>query len=267
MSVRLLNRLLKERAVGNKLFVPFITAGDRSLEFTGKAVIAMADAGADAIELGVPFSDPIAEGPVIQQASQRALEKGTTLEKILQMVKAVRRKTTVPIILMGYLNPFIRNGAEKTATHAFGAGVDGFVIPDLPPDEAEDWVAACRKKDLDTIFLAAPTSTPERLQAVANTSTGYVYYVSVTGTTGMRHHLPKDLKQSIEQVKQYTALPVLVGFGISTPAQAKKAAGMADGVIVGSAMVSAMAGAVSDKISLTRLTGLCREMVTSVKKG
>jgi len=266
MSNRLLKRFLQERLAGRKLFVPFITAGDRGLAFTRRAVLALADAGADAVELGVPFSDPLADGKTIQLSSERALQRGTTLVGILDLVRNLRARTQVPLILMGYLNPFLQPSLDKTVVAAAAAGADGFIISDFPPEEAWGWTALCQDKGLDTIFLAAPTSTPERLGAVARASTGYIYYVSVTGTTGVRTSLPPDLEDGIARIRDVSSLPVLVGFGVSTPEQARAVSQRADGVIVGSALVKTMEPGVSDTEALTRLSRLAGKMVRAVKK-
>ncbi len=266
MSVRLLNQFGKERAAGRHLFVPFITAGDRGLGFTKKAIAMLSDCGADAIELGVPFSDPLADGPVIQQSSQRALAKGTTLEAILEMVKEVRSRSSVPLVLMGYLNPFLQPSLAVNLKKIHLAGVDGMIIPDLPLEEAGPELAMARQWELDTIFLATPTSTEERLKAIGRLSTGYVYYVSVTGTTGARTQLPQGVAAGVSRLRQYTSLPVLVGFGISTPVQARAMTKAADGVIVGSALVRAMAEAKTDQAALKKLGDLARAIAVAVKK-
>lgn len=265
MSVRLVNRFAKERLAGNHLFVPFITAGDRGLDFTKKAILALGQAGADAIELGVPFSDPIADGAVIQHSSQRALDKGTTLEQILEVVAEIRGKTDVPILLMGYLNPFLSPSLKHNLKKAAKAGVDGLIIPDIPPEESEELITISRQTGLDTVFLAAPTSTEERLEAIGHLSTGYVYYVSVAGTTGMRASLPSNIKQGVNRVRAYTPLPVLVGFGIAKPEQAKAMIRFADGVIVGSALVKAMENGKDDQEALNNLTKLAKSIVKAVK--
>lgn len=265
MSRRLFKNLAREHLAGRKLFVPYLTAGDRGLAFTRRAVLALARAGADAIELGVPFSDPLADGKTIQLASERSLRRGTTLEGILELIRDVRRETQIPLILMGYLNPFLRPGLAHTAAAAARAGADGFIIPDLPPEEAGDWTGLCRQFDLDTIFLAAPTSTPERIHAVVEASTGYIYYISVTGTTGARRHVPADLETGIRRIREQSCLPVLVGFGISTPEQAARVAKAADGVIVGSALVSLFEPGPSDASVLSKLSQAARKMVRAVK--
>ncbi|NTV52547.1 MAG: tryptophan synthase subunit alpha [Candidatus Firestonebacteria bacterium] len=266
MSLRLFSRFARERMAGRKLFVPFVTAGDRGLAFTRRAVLTLVEAGADAIELGVPFSDPLADGPVIQRASQRALQRGTTLPAIFDLVRDLRQVTDIPLLLMGYLNPFLHPTLEKNALRAAQSGVDGFIVPDLPPEEAVAWNKACARTGLDTVFLVAPTSTPQRIQSVVKASTGFIYYVSVTGTTGMRNQLPlADLAAGIGQVRQATPLPILVGFGISTPAQAKNISGLADGVIVASVLIHAMETAASDAQALQRLAGLSRRLAKAVK--
>lgn len=264
MSIRMMNRFMKERLAGRKLFVPFITAGDRGLAFTRKAVLALAEAGADAVELGIPFSDPLVDGRTIQLSFQRALEQGTDLDQILETIRQIRKVSPVPIILMGSLNLFLHPTLGKRAELAAARGVDGFIIPDFPPEEAGEWRKLCQARDLDTIFLTTPNSTPARLKAVTQASTGYIYYVSVAGTTGMRTQLPADLARGIARVRQYSPLPVLIGFGISTPEQAREAARVADGIIVGSALVKTMENG-SEKQALSRMRGLAREMVKSVK--
>jgi tryptophan synthase alpha chain len=266
MSARLHRRLLQEREAGRKLFVPFLTAGDRGLDFTRRAVLALEKAGADAVELGVPFSDPLADGKVIQHASERALRQGTTLAGILDLIRDLRRETEIPLVLMGYLNPFLRHGMAATLAQAAAAGADGFIVPDLPPDEAGEWTRVCRQEDLDTIFLVAPTSTPERIRAVARASSAYIYYVSITGTTGARRELPEDLQAGIQRVRRVSSLPVLIGFGVSTPEQAGQAAKIADGVIVGSALVATLEPGASEEKALVHLTELAQKMVREVKK-
>ncbi|MCK5218874.1 tryptophan synthase subunit alpha [bacterium] len=265
MSARLLNRFKQELAAGRKLFVPYITAGDRGLDFTRQAVLALDQAGADAVELGVPFSDPLADGKVIQRSSHRALEQGTNLPGIISLVQSLRRKTNIPILLMGYLNPFLQPDMSRNASLAQVAGVDGFIIPDLPPEEAGSWISICRKKALNTVFLTTPNSTPNRLKAIIQYSNGYIYYVSVTGTTGQRDKLPADMRAGVDRIRRYSSLPILVGFGISTPRQAAEVAGIADGVIVGSALIRAMEQGKTKQEALHRLRHLAEEMVKAIK--
>lgn len=265
MSRRLQQRIQSELAAGRRLFVPFITAGDRGLSFTRQAVLRLAALGADAVELGVPFSDPLADGPVIQASSQRALAAGTTLVKILGLVRSLRRQTQVPLLLMGYYNPFLQMGLGKLGRLAAKAGLDGFIIPDLPPEEAGPWISVCRGLDLDTVFLTTPNSPSNRVRAVADSASGYIYYMSVTGTTGVRKAVPPDLAQGIGQVRKHTRLPILVGFGISTPQQASRISSLADGIIVGSALVKAMAEGGSDAQALKRLVKLASGLCQAVK--
>ena len=230
-------RLSKVRKDGQKAFVAFLTAGDPSLERTLHAARELDDAGADVLELGVPFSDPLADGPVIQRSSERALKRGTTLASVLETVRALRRDSDLPILLFGYFNPFLRYGLAELARDAKDAGVDGVLVTDLPPEEAGDWLREARALDLDTVFLAAPTSPEGRLRKVAEASRGFVYAVSRTGITGERQALSEDAAPLVGRLKALTGEPVALGFGISTPEQVGAAAAVADGVVVGSALV------------------------------
>jgi len=215
--------------------VAFFTCGDPDLATTGEIVRAAVSEGADLIELGVPFSDPMADGPTIQRAAGRALAAGTSLHRVLELVGELRRDVDVPIVLFGYYNPFFRYGHAALARDAAAAGADGFLCVDLPPEEGGDFQSAVRAVDLDLIFLLAPTSGPARMRAVARAASGFVYFVSVLGVTGARTELPSDLPHLVKGVRQVTDLPVGVGFGVSTPEQAAWLAGFADAVIVGSA--------------------------------
>jgi tryptophan synthase alpha chain len=220
-----------------KAFVAFVTAGDPSLERTVEVALELARAGVDVLELGVPFSDPLADGPVIQRASERALRRGTTLARVLDAVRAIRRHSELPLLLFSYSNPILRFGAERLAAEAHGTGVDGVLVTDLPPEEAGPWLATARREDLDTVFLAAPTSSADRLRRIAAASTGFVYAVSRTGVTGEREALSQDAAPLLARLREASPLPVALGFGISTPEQAAEAAALADGVVVGSALV------------------------------
>ena len=220
-----------------KALIPFITAGDPDLATTEALIPLLAAAGADIIELGVPFSDPMADGPTIQKASERALAAGTTLARILATVKSARQRTQVPIVLMGYFNPLLQYGLERFAIDAVAAGVDGVLIVDLPPEEAGELRRICRRTGLQLIFLVTPTSDQERIDRIAAQGMGYLYYVSVTGVTGARTSLADSLSERLQAVKSRTSLPVVVGFGIATPEQAATAGANADGVVVGSALV------------------------------
>lgn len=218
-------------------FIPFLTAGDPDLETTGRLLQALVAGGADLIELGVPFSDPIADGPTIQRSSHRALQGGVNLPGILRMVARQRDRLGVPIVLFTYFNPIYARGIEDFAEQAAASGVDGVLCVDLPPDEGGDFVQTLDRHGLDTIFLLAPTSTRDRIQKVAKMSSGFVYYVSRTGVTGARNELRPELLRETKRLRRKIDLPLAVGFGVSTPEQVKALAGVADGVVVGSALV------------------------------
>lgn len=223
---------------GNKCaLIPYITAGDPTLKTTRQLIFALEAAGADMIELGMPFSDPMADGPTIQRASERALAGKISLASILRLVKEIREKTDIPIILFGYYNPFFIYGTKKLAFDACAAGVDGILAVDLPPEEAGELKTFTDQAGLDLIFLLAPTSTPERIRLIASKACGFIYYVSVTGVTGARSTLDKDIERSVKQIRKFSSLPVGVGFGISTPDQVKRVIHLADAVIVGSALI------------------------------
>jgi tryptophan synthase alpha chain len=217
--------------------IAYVTAGDPSPERTPQIVAALERGGVDLIELGVPFSDPIADGPVIQAGAERALKAGTTLRKVLAMARAIRTTSEIPILLFTYLNPALRYGFENLGRDAKAAGIDGCLLTDLSVEEAAPYVESMRKAGLDTVFLAAPTSTPERLKLVAGYSTGFVYLVSRTGVTGERTALSNTLEPLMAAMRNVTKLPLAAGFGISTPEQAGVVARIADGVVVGSALV------------------------------
>jgi tryptophan synthase alpha chain len=234
---RISERLARARAEGRKGFVAFLTAGDPSLERTAELALELDAAGVDVLELGVPFSDPLADGPVIQRASQRALERGVTLERVIEAVRGIRRRSQVPLLLFSYFNPLLRFGLERLPAAAREAGVDGALVTDLPPEEAEGWLERARGADLDTVFLAAPTSPDDRLRRVAAASRGFVYAVSRTGVTGERDALSDDARPLVRRLKQLTDEPVALGFGIASPEQCRAAAEVADAVVVGSALV------------------------------
>lgn len=230
-------RALKKQ--GRKAFIPYIMAGDPSLKKTASLIKLLERAGADIIELGVPFSDPLADGPVIQAAASRALQAGVTLKDVIKFVGEIRKTTSVPLVLMTYYNPVFRLGVERFARMAAGAGVDGLIIPDLPFDEAGEIKRHCRAHGLDSVFLAAPTSGANRLRRIAKASTGFIYFVSITGITGAKLVLPGAVKRSIRELAGYAGekKAVAVGFGVATPEEAQAVARLADGVIVGSAIV------------------------------
>ena len=222
---------------GKKALVAFFTAGDPDLLASKDIFSVIEKAGADIIELGVPFSDPLADGPVIQASAHRSLQNGTTLGKIIELVKDIRSQSQLPIVLMSSFNPVFVYGQEKFVEDAVNAGADGVILPDLPPEEAGKFLGFANAKSLDTIFLLAPTSTPDRIQMVGEASKGFIYYVSLTGTTGTKEALAKNLEEKVSAIKNEVKLPVLVGFGISGPEQAKEAGQCSDGVIIGSAIV------------------------------
>ncbi|MDD9801937.1 MAG: tryptophan synthase subunit alpha [Deltaproteobacteria bacterium] len=235
---RLAARFAQLRARGERALLPFLTAGDPSLEATPELVLAAAAAGADAIEIGVPFSDPIAEGPVIQRASERALRAGANLRRVLQLVAQLRPQIEAPLLLMGYANPFYAMGAEAFAAEAAEAGVDGVICPDLPPEEGADFYAALAERGVDGVLMAGPTTTPQRLAQLARQTRGFLYYVSLTGVTGARNRLAPGIEAGVRAARQSAAIPICVGFGVSTPEQAGEIGRYADGVVVGSALVS-----------------------------
>ena len=230
--------------------VVFVSAGDPDLETTAALIPELAAAGADVVELGVPHSDPIAEGPTIQASSERALKQGVQLAGILDLCRQVRARTEVPLVLMGYLNNVLAYGEEPLVQACAGAGVDGLIVADAPFEEARALQAACEAKGVHRILMIAPTSTPERVVKIASRSRGFVYCVSVTGVTGERDTLPADLEPLVARIRRVCSTPVAVGFGISTPEQAARVARLADGVIVGSALVSRIGAAPSRDAAL-----------------
>src|SRR5580765_2040999 len=236
-SSRISLRFADLRSNGEMGLVAYLTAGDPSLAATEQFVIALANAGADVIELGVPFSDPVADGPVIQRASERALRGGTTLAGVLSLVKSLRAKTEVPLVVFSYFNPVLQMGLEKFADAAKGAGADGVLITDLTPEEGEEYRSTIRSRGLDTIFLAAPTSTDERLALIAKASSGFLYLISRTGVTGAKDQLAEELPALARRVRRVTELPIAVGFGISLPGHVSMLGGLADAAVVGSALV------------------------------
>src|SRR3984893_13144811 len=225
------------RKKNRSALIAYVTAGDPSPDHTPDIVAALERGGVDLIELGVPFSDPIADGPVIQRAAARALQAGTTVPKVLHIAQAIRKTSEIPILLFTYVNPVLRYGLDKLACDAKAAGIDGCLLTDVSVEEAEPYVNAMRAAGLDTVFLAAPTSTERRLKLVAQYSTGFVYLVSRTGVTGEQAALSDSLAPLIEKMRNVTKLPLAAGFGISTPDQAGAVAKLADGVVVGSAIV------------------------------
>ncbi|MCP4537947.1 MAG: tryptophan synthase subunit alpha [Chloroflexi bacterium] len=237
---------------GRKALMPYVTMGYPERESALSLVPALVEAGADLIELGIPFSDPLADGATIQAAAQQALTNGMTLSLCLEQAAELRDQgISVPFVLMGYYNPIFQMGTEHFARRAAATGVDGVIVPDLPPEESDDLRAALHAQEIDLIFLLPPTSDNGRLQIVAERTSGFLYLVSLTGVTGARDQLPPDLESFVERVRSATNLPLAVGFGIGTPAQAAQVARVADGVIVGSALIKAI-GTGDDPVAAAR---------------
>ncbi len=249
------------RTQGKKAFISFLTAGDPSLKVTEELVLAFEQAGVDIVELGVPFSDPLADGPTIQASSQRALQNGITLLKILKTVQNIRRSSQIPIVIMTYYNPVFHFGEEKFAVCARASGADGVIIPDLPPEEAEGFIKAARRQNLSTVFFLSPTTTPPRMKKIIAASTGFIYYVSLTGVTGSRRALSADLLKNIKLAKALTDKPICVGFGISTFSQVREISKIADGVIVGSAIVQEIAKNFEKKDLIKKIARFVRSLV------
>ena len=234
---RITNRWQQLRKENAKALIPFIMAGDPDIPKSIEIVLALAEAGADVIELGVPFSEPIADGPVVQRAGERALKQGAYLPAILDMVRQIRTRSEVPLLLFSYLNPILRYGLDRFAADAVAAGADGALITDLSVEEAEPFVAGMRRHGLDTVFLAAPTSTDARLRRVAELSTGFVYAITRMGVTGAREQLSDAITPLVDRLRACTDLPIAAGFGISRPEHLAALAPLVDGVVVGSALV------------------------------
>ncbi len=252
------------RARGQAALIPFITAGDPNLEATAKALRILDQNGADLIELGVPYSDPLADGPVIQAAATRALQNGTTLEKVLDVVRQVAPELRSPIILFTYYNPILNIGVETFLQKIYEAGVRGLVVPDLPLEESHVLLEPAQKAGIEVILLIAPTSPPERVAAIAAKSQGFIYVVSATGVTGVRTEVAKGVKIMIEQLRVITDKPIAVGFGISQPEHAKQVIDWnADGAIVGSAMVRKLA---EPDGGLHAIAELCKTLKQSIRR-
>ena len=245
MKTRIQERFRTLREGGELGIVAYVTAGDPSLDATLEFVLALADSGADVIELGVPFSDPLADGPTIQRASERALKSGTTLAGVLDLLRRIRKRSDIPVVLFSYFNPILQMGLEKFASTAEATGSDGVLATDLTPEESEDYRRILRSHHLDTIFLGAPTSTDERLAKIAACSSGFLYLISRTGVTGAKQTLPDDLPALLRRARAVTDLPLAVGFGISLPVHVSVLGGLADAAVIGSALVSEIENATS----------------------
>lgn len=248
-----------------KAFIAYITAGDPSLDAAKRIVLTLEDAGVDIIELGIPFSDPLADGPVIQAASYRALQNKVTLKKIFTMAGILRKTTDIPIAFMTYYNPVLRYGVEKFIKSCRHNGVDGVIIPDLPYEEARDMIRCAKREGIATIFLAAPTSTRKRIRNIVKNSTGFIYYVSLTGVTGARRNLPSEVASNVRMIKSITKKPVAVGFGISAPRQARDIVRIADGAIIGSAIVKEIAdNAGNNKNMLSKVSSFSKSLAKAI---
>ncbi len=251
------------KAQGKTALIPFITAGDPDQQTTVELLLTLAEAGADLIELGVPFSDPMADGPTIQAASERALAAGMTLAGVLEIVSEVRKSSQVPLVLMGYYNPIFRYGIERFAADAVKAGVDALLLVDLPPEETGEISAVTREAGLSLITLLAPTTPRERMEKLAAAAQGYLYYVSMTGVTGAQKITPADIQAAVEELKSMTDVPVGVGFGITTAEDAAAVGAFADGVVVGSALVKV----IEANSGSAQLLDKVREFIADLKSG
>jgi len=256
--------VFKELKNKRAAFIPFVVAGDPDLGTTEALALRMAECGADIIELGVPFSDPLADGPTIQAGSQRALKNGVNLNEIFRMAERLRGIST-PLVLMTYFNPVFQHGLKTFAEDCHRHGIDGVIIPDLPPEEAGPWIKEAKSFKLDTIFLLAPTSSPERIELASRYSRGFLYYVSVTGVTGTRGKLPDEMETAIGEIRKFSQKPVSVGFGISTPDQVKEASCIADGVIVGSAIVKMIEENLKQPDLITKVGGIVSSLTEALR--
>jgi tryptophan synthase alpha chain len=258
---RIADKFAALRLEHRKAFIPYITAGDPDLETTARIILELEKSGADIIELGVPFSDPMADGPVIQRASERALRNGVTVSDCLNLVRRIRRQSEIPVVLFTYYNPLLSLGNIGVGDQLRDAGVDGVLVTDLVPEEAEDFIRQMRAVDVDTIFLVAPTSTDARIKRVADACSGFVYAVSRTGVTGVRQSLSDAAGQLVERVRRFTELPIAVGFGLSTPEQVAEVWQHADAAVVGSRIVAEIAEQAEDSALVERVGALCRRLV------
>ena len=252
---------------GEAALIPFVTAGDPDLQTTERLLYALQEAGADAIEIGVPFSDPMAEGPTIQRSSERALLKGTSLRQVLAMVRNVRGDIDVPLILMGYANNFLAMGAVGFAEAASEVGVDAVIVVDLPPEEGGEFYGALRERGVDPILLAAPTTTPERARMLARETRGFLYYVSLTGVTGARAAVGEGVEAAVRSLQSLAEVPVCVGFGVATPEHASIVGGFADGVVVGSALVDRIDRAASPDEAVEEVARFVAELKAPLSRG
>lgn len=253
----------RAKADGRAVLIPYMTAGFPDLATSEAVILSLVAGGADLIEIGVPFSDPLADGATVQRASQVALTNGIRLADCLELVQRLRsvHGVTVPLLFMGYYNPILRYGVERFAQDAARVGLDGVIVPDLPTEESDELLTACRANHRDLIFLVAPTSTTHRITEVAARASGFVYCVSLTGVTGSRSEMP-DVAPYLRRIRERTALPLAIGFGISTPAHVRQVAAIADGVVVGSALINAL-----ERVSPAAMPAAAEAFITSLKTG
>lgn len=255
----------QKRLEGKTALILYLTAGFPDFKTTEALVPKLEDAGADLIEIGVPFSDPIADGPTIQKASGLSLKAGATLKKIVRLIRALRSKTRIPLLLFSSYNPILKYGSEKLIEDAAKAGVDGILVPDLPPEEAEQFIALCEKENLSHVFLVAPTTPPDRAKKIIKNSSGFIYYVSTKGVTGARENLDKSISSHVTLLRKLTDKPIAVGFGISKPEHVKSLEGKVDGVIVGSALIREIAAGKTLDDRLRRAARFTRSLAQVLK--
>jgi len=254
------------RQDGRGVLIIYVTAGDPSLHETVEIVTTVAEAGADIVELGIPYSDPLADGPTIRAASQRALAAGATIQGVFDCAGRIRQRTSIPLIIMTCYNPILQFGPESFAQDASNVGIDGILASDLPPSEAEQWCAVAAEHELATVFLVAPTTPPQRVARAVECTTGFVYAVARPGVTGARDELPEDLKDSVARIRQVTDLPIAVGFGISNPEQVAAVCEIADGAIVGSAVINIIAEASDREARLQQVSRFVSDLATATRQ-
>jgi tryptophan synthase alpha chain len=261
---RIKRRFSALKTKGEKALICFLTAGDPHLEKTREIILGMEAAGVDCLEIGVPFSDPTADGPIIQAASQRALKNGATLAGILDMIESLRKTSEIPIVLFGYYNPIFRYGPERFAQNAKEAGVDGILVVDLPPEEAPELRQYTDPAGIDFISLIAPTTNTNRVKQIAAHATGFLYYISITGVTGTAKPQVQEVKKDVERIRKATKLPLAIGFGISTAQQAAEIAPYADGIVIGSALVKMIAENTQQSDLVSVVSQYAREMKEAI---
>ena len=262
---RISQRFQELKASGRKGFVVYIGAGDPDLEATRRLAVAFDRIGVDVLELGVPFSDPLADGMVNQLAAQRGLESGTTPRKLLETIAAIRRESQIPVVLYVYFNILHRHGVEEFIRDGAEAGVDGLLVLDLPPEESENYEELMRRQGLATIYLVAPTTPEERIELIVRRGTGFIYYVSREGVTGMQQKVADNIADMTAKIRRHTDLPIAVGFGISNPEQARAVARNAEAIVVGSAIVNQIAGHGSKPDLVERVSSFTKELVDAIK--